>query len=513
MFSAPSSPSPHDRETAAPGSSDGEILDVVLIGGGIMSATLGAMLAELQPDWSMRLYERRDGLAEESSGPWNNAGTGHAGYCELNYMPDPADGAKAAEISRQFLLSRQFWASLVADGSLPTPERFVNPTPHLDLVFGEADVAMLRERVATLRQSPLFSGMEYSEDPAVIEGWAPLTMRGRPAGEPVAASRIDTGTDVDFGALSHGLIGLASEAGTDVRLGHEVTRLRRQPNGLWSLRVRDLATGHSYRVRSRFVFVGAGGYALRMLQRARLPEVRGYAVFPLGAQFLRCDAPAVVAQHEAKVYSQAAVGAPPMSVPHLDKRVVNGEAALLFGPYATFSTKLLKHGRLTDLFTTIRLRNLPALVGVGAQNLPLVGYLLRELLASRNKKLAELRRFYPEANGDDWALIDAGQRAQLIKPHPKKWGVLTFGTELVSGAGGSIAGLLGASPGASTAVPIMLELLETCFPEQWPEWRTQLGARIPGIDTPVDASQDTVDAVINATASALGLSTETVDTK
>ncbi|MEB4614717.1 malate dehydrogenase (quinone) [Leucobacter sp. M11] len=494
-----------DQSRPAPRPAAEEILDVVLIGGGIMSATLGAMLAELQPDWSMRLYERRDGLAEESSDPWNNAGTGHAGYCELNYMPDPADGAKAADISRQFLLSRQFWASLVAEGALPEAGDFVNPTPHMDLVFGAKDVAALRQRVETLRRSPLFATMEYSEDPAVIERWAPLTMRGRTGDEPVAASRIATGTDVDFGALSRGLIARSERSGAEVRTGHEVTRLRRQANGLWSLRVRDLATGRSHTARSRFVFVGAGGYALRMLQRAKLPEVRGYAVFPLGAQFLRCDTPEIVAQHEAKVYSQAAVGAPPMSVPHLDKRVVDGEGALLFGPYATFSTKLLKHGRLSDLFTTIRARNLPSLVGVGVQNLPLVGYLVRELLASRKRKLAELRRFYPEARDADWTLIDAGQRAQLIKPHPKKWGVLTFGTELVTGGGGSVAGLLGASPGASTAVPIMLELLETCFPEQWPDWRERLVTRIPGIDAPVDADRGTVDAVIEATAAALGL--------
>ncbi|MCA1005070.1 malate dehydrogenase (quinone) [Rhodococcus hoagii] len=459
----------------------GEVVDVVLIGGGIMSATLGALIARLQPDWSIVVLERLDALAGESSGPWNNAGTGHAGLCELNYMPDPEDPARAEEIGRQFHLSRQFWASLDESGDIPTASSFVSPTPHMDVVFGDRDVTYLRRRFTTLQGSPLFSAMQYSEDPDVIREWAPLLMEGRDRSLPVAATRYEEATDVDFGALTRALIGVAAARGADVRVGHEVTLLRRGHGGLWRVAGRNRLGGERFSISARFVFVGAGGCALKLLQKARIPEVRGYAVFPIGAQFLRTSAPSVVAMHDAKVYGQAAVGAPPMSVPHLDRRVVDGRPSLMFGPYATFSTRLLKHGRLTDLFTTIRPRNIGPLLAVGVQNLPLVRYLMGELLSSRKRKFAQLRHFYPEMNPVDWELVQAGQRAQLIKPHPRKVGVLTFGTELVTGADGSIAGLLGASPGASIAPAVMVELLATCFPSRLEKWRPELRALMPGL--------------------------------
>lgn len=448
-----------------------EVLDVALIGGGIMSATLGAMLARLQPDWSTALFERLDHLAAESSDPWNNAGTGHSGFCELNYMPDPGDPAKAAEIARQFRLSREFWNTL-------GDQNFVTTTPHLDVVFGARDVDYLRARYKTMTALPAFDAMEYTEGPEQIAQWAPLLMDGREPGEPMAATRFEGGTDVDFGALTRLLVDGMKTAGAQVHLGHEVIKLRKEA-GVWSLTVRDRTTKRRHTVRARFVFVGAGGYALKLLQRAGIPEVDGYAVFPFGAQFLRTDNPDVVARHQAKVYSQAALGAPPMSVPHLDKRLVDGTESLLFGPYATFSTRLLKHGRLIDLFTTIRLRNIAVLLAVGLQNLSLVGYLLSQLVATRRRKFAELQRFYPSADPADWTLIQAGQRAQVVKPHPGKVGELTFGTELVTAADGSIAGLLGASPGASTAPAIMADLLGRCFPARYPEWEPALRGLMP----------------------------------
>ncbi|MVU78389.1 malate dehydrogenase (quinone) [Nocardia sp. ET3-3] len=455
-----------------------EILDVVLIGGGIMSATLGALIAALQPDWSMALLERLDRVAAESSDPWNNAGTGHSGFCELNYMPDASDPGKAAEIASMFALSRRFWAGLADRGALADTD-FVTATPHMDVVFGERDVAYLRQRFETLRALPAFAAMEYSEDPAVIAGWAPLLMAGRAAGEPVAATRYEAGTDVDFGSLTGKLVDSMTAAGGQVLTGREVTGLRRDADGVWTVTGRDRNTRERFTVRARFVFVGAGGYALKLLQKARIPEVRGYGVFPVGAQFLRTDNPEVVARHEAKVYSQAPVGAPPMSVPHMDKRVVEGEASLLFGPYATFSTRLLKHGRLSDLFTTLRPTNIVPLIAAGLQNLPLVGYLIRELLSSHRRKFAQLQRFYPEADPADWYLVQAGQRAQLVKPDPRRLGVLTMGTELVTGADGTIAGLLGASPGASTAPAIMLDLLNRCFPQHHSRWAPALQQLMP----------------------------------
>ncbi|MFI1461962.1 malate dehydrogenase (quinone) [Nocardia carnea] len=456
-----------------------DVLDVALIGGGIMSATLGAILAKLEPDWSTVLIERLDELAGESSGPWNNAGTGHSGLCEPNYMPDPDDPEKPAGIARLFHLSRQFWEALLDDGSLPRPASFLNPAPHMTVAFGERDIAYLRQRYETLRSLPLFSGMEYSEDPTTIAEWAPLITAGRKRGEPLAATRHRAGTDIDFGALTTALTEVTTGNGAQVLLGHQVTGLRRDADGIWRLVVRDRNTGARRVIRARFVFVGAGGQTLRLLQKARIPEVRGYAVFPFGAQFLRTDRPDVVGRHDAKVYGRAAFGAPPMSVPHLDKRFVEGREALLFGPYATFSTRLLKHGRPTELFATLRWANLPVLVAAGLQNTGLVRYLAGQLVATRRRKFAQLRRFYPEADPADWYPIQAGQRAQLVVPDRRKVGILTFGTELVAGADGTIAGLLGASPGASTAPAIMRELLGRCFPEYTARWQPALRTIFP----------------------------------
>ncbi|MFE1591578.1 malate dehydrogenase (quinone) [Nocardia sp. NPDC058705] len=463
-----------------------DILDAVLIGGGIMSATLGALLSTLAPDWSIALFERLGEPAAESSHPWNNAGTGHSGLCELNYMPDPSDRAKAAEIADQFALSCRFWSALADRGELePT---FLTPTPHVTVVFGERDIAYLRQRYATLRELPAFAEMEFTTDRAVIGEWAPLLVRGRADGEAMAATRHTAGTDIDFGALTRSLLSTMKGAGNAVRMHREITGLTRGKDGLWTVRGRDLDSGRRFVVRSRFVFIGAGGYALRLLQRAGLPEVRGYGVFPLGAQFLRTDNPDVVAEHHAKVYSQAALGAPPMSVPHLDRREVDGTGALLFGPYATFSTRLLRHGKLTDLFTTLRPHNIVPLIAAGLQNLGLVTFLITELLASRRQKFAQLQRFYPTADPADWTLIRAGQRAQLVKPDPDRGGTLEFGTELVTGADGTCAGLLGASPGASIAPAIMQDLLDRCFPERRHEWAPLLAQLLPPAGSPAEVS-------------------------
>lgn len=458
--------------------------DVILIGGGIMSATLGSMLAVLQPDWRIILLERATGLATESSGAWNNAGTGHSGFCELNYMPDPADCGKASTVARQFHLSRQWWAHLARTGLLD-PNTFLHTAPHMDVVFGRRDIDYLRKRFETLTADPLFDGLEYSEDPATIGTWAPLVTEGRALDEPMAATRHPGGTDIDFGSLTEGLTRIVTDSGGQVLLGHEVHALHRAPDGAWI--VGGTAGRGGFELRGRQVFVGAGGMALRLLQRARLPEVRGYAVLPVGAAFFRCSAPDVVARHAAKVYGQAAIGAPPMSVPHLDRRFIDGTEYLMFGPYATFSTKLLKEGRLTDFVTTLRWHNLHVIAAALVQNLSLLRYLIGELAARPRKKFAKLQRFYPDADIRQWELVPAGQRAQLVTPDRRRIGVLHQGTELVVGGGGSIAGLLGASPGASTAVPIMLDLLRRCFPQQWQSsWSAVMNAAIPGHADTID---------------------------
>jgi malate dehydrogenase (quinone) len=481
-----------------------DVVDVVLIGGGIMSATLGALLTILQPNWSITLLERCDRVAQESSCPWNNAGTGHSGFCELNYMPDPQDATKAIEAARQFHLTRQWWAYLADTGLIPDPASFIRSTPHMNLVFGQHDVEYLRSRHTTLCGSPLFAGMEYTEDPALIAQWAPLLMDGRIPGEPVAATRYSQGTGVDYGALSNALTDILAEAGGIIRTGHEVRSLCRPRGGLW--RVCGRTKGQRFKLLSRFVFVGAGGFALRLLQKARVPEVRGYGLLPVGAVFLRCDNQEVVARHDAKVYTQAPRGAYPMSGPHLDKRVVGDRASLMFGPYAILSARLLKHGKFFDVFMTLRWHNAPILAAAILQNLFHLRYLIAQRTGSRASKFAQLQRFYPSANPDDWNLVPAGQRIQLVTPDRRRVGLLGSGGELVIGEHGSIAGLLGALPGGSNALPIMINLLQQCFPHHWNTWKATLANAIPALAEPIDTREATA-ASLARTANSLGLRT------
>lgn len=474
-----------------------------------MSATLGTLISELQPDWKIVVYERLSDLAQESSNAWNNAGTGHAALCELNYMPEGKDGsvdaAKAVQINEQFQQSRQFWSSLIGEGVLDGPETFINSTPHMTFVRGEKDVAYLKKRYEALTQEPLFAGIQYSEDSRVINQWAPLLMQKRRAGEPFAATRVPAGTDVDFGALTRQLFANLEAKGAEVVLNREVRGLKKLKDGTWRVRWRNTIGRTPGETRARFVFVGAGGWALKLLQSSRIPEISGYGVFPIGGQFLKTSNPAVVAQHKAKVYSQASVGAPPMSVPHLDTRVVDGEASLLFGPFATFSPKFLKQGKITDIVAQVRPGNLWPMIKVAVDNPSLITYLVGELLKTHRKKVDSLRVFMPTAKDEDWTLIQAGQRAQVMKKDPEKGGVLQFGTEVVSAEDGSIAGLLGASPGASTAVSIMLGLLKDCFPDRIGEWEPRLRELIPSYGDTLNPRPEAAAEVLAETAEALAL--------
>ncbi|WP_390895191.1 malate dehydrogenase (quinone) [Microbacterium festucae] len=474
-----------------------------------MSATLGTLLAELQPDWKILVLERLSDVAQESSNAWNNAGTGHAALCELNYMPAAADGSvdpgKAVAINEQFQQSRQLWTSLVERGVLDEPSTFINAAPHMTFVRGEGDVAYLKKRYESLKQQPLFAGIEYSEDSRVINQWAPLLMQKRRRGEPFAATRVPAGTDVDFGALTRQMFAHLEKQGVEVHTNTEVRRLRKQKDGTWNIGFRRSLGRTPGVISSRFVFVGAGGWAIKLLQSSRIPEISGYGVFPIGGQFLKTTNPAIVAQHKAKVYSQASVGAPPMSVPHLDTRVVDGEASLLFGPFATFSPKFLKTGRITDIVAQVRPGNIGPMLKVGATNIDLVKYLVGELTKTHRKKVDSLREFMPTAKDEDWELIQAGQRAQVMKRDPEKGGVLQFGTEVITSADGSLAGLLGASPGASTAASIMMGLLKTCFPDRMPEWEPILRGLVPSYGTTLNPDAAAADASMTRTADALAI--------
>jgi len=489
--------------------SKSESFDVVLIGGGVMSATLGTLLKLVSPKISIGVFERLDEVALESSNPWNNAGTGHAALCELNYMPDSKDGGlpdpgKAIAINEQFQVSLQFWSYLVTKGILGKPSTFINAVPHMTFVRGSKDVDYLRRRHLALKDQPLFAGLEFSDDPSQIAKWVPLMMTGRLVDEPIAATRIEAGTDVDFGSVTRQLFDYLERQGVTVATSHEVRGLKRQSSGGWTMRVHNSKTRHSQSVSSKFVFVGAGGWALKLLQNAGIPEAKGYGTFPISGSFFRTDNQDVVKQHEAKVYSQAAVGAPPMSVPHLDLRVVNGKKSLLFGPYAGANPKFLKNGSVLDLPASLRPANLIPYLSVAAKNLGLLKYLIVEVLTTKKAKFAALREFIPEAEPADWYLITAGQRAQVIKK-VAGGGILQFGTEVITSADGSIAGLLGASPGASTAVPIMLDVLSKSFPKDFMSWQKKLREIIPSLGIELNKDAAKAKATFDATDKVLEL--------
>ncbi len=481
-------------------------LDVALIGGGIMSATLGTFLKLLKPELSIGVFERLDAPALESSNAWNNAGTGHAALCELNYMPDSKDGSlpnpnKAIAINEQFQLSRQFWAYLVENKILKSPESFIHSTPHMTFVRGSKDVDYLRRRHEALKDQPLFAGIEYSEDHKTIAEWAPLLIKDRVVDEPIAATRIESGTDVDFGSITRQLFEYLSSQGVSVATSMEVKDLKRNRDNSWNLEIINSQTASTDYANAKFVFVGAGGWALKLLQKSGISEAKGYGTFPVGGQWLRTSNPKLVAQHKAKVYSQASVGAPPMSVPHLDTRVVDGETSLLFGPYATANPKFLKTGSIFDLPASLRPSNLRPYLAVALGNFSLIKYLVGELLKTKKRKFESLMEFMPSANPEDWELLDAGQRAQVIKKDSSKGGILQFGTEVITARDGSISGLLGASPGASTAVHVMLEVLERCFSADFVNWqRKELKKIIPSYGTALSANPKKAKESLSETA-------------
>ncbi len=437
--------------------------DVLLVGAGIMSATLGTLLQSLAPRLRITVLDSLAQAAVESSDAWNNAGTGHAALCELNYTPARADGSiaidRAVKINEQFQQSRQFWATLVERGVLKNPREFITGVPHMSFVSGAPAVEFLRRRYEAMHASPLFADMTFSDDPAVLREWIPLMMQDRDASEPVAATRAESGTDLNFGALTRMMLESLQSGDAGVFMRHRVRGLTHLPDSRWYVEVENAETGKRSRITARFVFLGAGGGALPLLQASGVPEGRGYGGFPVSGQWLRCTNRAVIEQHAAKVYGKPALGAPPMSVPHLDTRVIEGKRELLFGPFAGFSTKFLKSGSIGDLPRSVGTGNLVAMLGAGANNLSLTKYLIGQVTQSQEDRVRALREFVPTARSEDWVLEIAGQRVQIIKPDPQKGGRLEFGTEIVRSADGSLAALLGASPGASTAVSIMLDLI------------------------------------------------------
>ena len=498
-------------QRSVPAAENEKPVDVVVIGGGIMSMTLSTLLQELQPDWNIEAFERLDAVGLESSNGWNNAGTGHAAFAELNYTPEKngvVETDRAVRITEQFEVSRQFWAHQVREGRLSShPQDFINATPHMSFVWGDANIEFLRKRHAALVQQPMFYGMQFSTDQEQIRQWAPLLIEGRDPQQKVAATYMPLGTDVNFGVITNQLTAaLQKQPNFKLNLQHEVRALRQNSDKTWNVTVYDLATQTEKTVKAKFVFIGAGGASLKLLQMSGIPEAQNYAGFPVGGQFLSFDNPSLTTQHRAKVYGQAETGAPPMSVPHLDTRFLDGKQTMLFGPFALYSTKFLKNGSWFDLLSSVNIHNVAGMIAVGVENLDLVQYLVQQAMLTDSDRQAELLKYYPSAKPDSWKLITAGQRVQIIKKDPEKGSVLQFGTEIVADKDHTIAALLGASPGASTSPSIMLGLLPKAFPEQMAQgWEARIKEIVPSYGRQINSSPALTNEIRRATSETLQL--------
>ena len=440
--------------------------DIVCIGGGVMSVTLAKLLHELDPKMDITIYEKLSSCALESSQSINNAGTGHAGYCELNYTPinhqQIVNIDRALKINREFEVSLQFWSFLTKKYKSFKPKSFITQVPHISFVKGEKDISFLKKRYEALSKTLLFKGMQFSRNLETIKKWAPLI--GEVSKDNIAMTRSEYGSDVDFESLSHQMLKILSTNNKfAVHVNHEIKSISQAPDKTWDLKIYNAKNKKIILVNAKFIFIGAGGSTIHLLQKSNIKNQIGYGGFPVNGEWLICTKPSLTKKHFSKVYGLAGPKAPPMSAPHLDLRIINGKRELMFGPFASFTFKFLKTGSYLDLVKSIRLRNILPMLHVFIRNLNLLSYLIKQSSSSYKNKMNALREFYPLAHDKDWKLASAGKRVQIIKPFKKIGGKLEFGTEVVWSDDATLAALMGASPGASTSVYSMLKVIEKSF--------------------------------------------------
>ena len=444
--------------------------DLICVGGGIMSATLALITKLLDPKINILILERLDKVAQESSAAWNNAGTGHSALCELNYCPENKNGKvsikKAVDICTQYEVSKQFWSYLTEQGLLENPNEFIASVKHHSWVLGKENTDYLESRFNEMKNHFMFDSIEFTREINKMKEWFPLITNDRTEDEIMAASRIDRGTEMNYGVLTEKLFHiLETKFDTPVHCNIEVLDIDPDTDLDWTVEITNVKTDEKHQLEAEHVFIGAGGGSLLLLQKVEIDEKEGYGGFPVSGEWLVCNNEDIINQHNAKVYSKAGLGDPPMSTPHLDTRFIDGKRQLMFGPFAGFSPKFLKEGSNLDLFKSIKFDNIPSMFGAFWHNLPLTKYLVEQILMSKEDRMNSLRKFMKNANSDDWEVVKAGQRVQIIKKDEFEGGKLQFGTEVIASKDGSITCLLGASPGASTATSIMLEVVEKAFPE------------------------------------------------
>ena len=485
--------------------------NVMLIGAGIMSSTLATLLNKLEPDWNIKIFERLSESGKESSDGWNNAGTGHEALCELNYTVERKDGSidtsKAIEINEQFQISKQFWAHLVQNHEITHPQEFIRSLPHISFVNGEKNIEFLQKRFEALSKYPAFQQMEFSDVPKKLMEWIPVMMKDRATDELVAATKVSGGTDVNFGELTRKMMAnLEGKENIDIRYNSDVLDLHRTEDRAWEVKVQNDADHTLEYHTADFVFIGGGGGAIPLLQKTKILESKSIGGFPISGEFVICRNPEIVSQHEAKVYGKEPPGTPPMTVPHLDRRYLRDETVLLFGPFAGFGPKLLKEGSNSDFFKTLKPNNMLTMLNAGVKNLPLIKYSVDQVLLSKKDRMDSLRTFMPDAKDQDWELIVAGKRVQVIKDiEGTGKGIIQFGTEIVQSADRSVAALLGESPGASTSVAIMLDVLEQSFPASINEWEPKIKEMIPSYDQSLAKNEELFKKVQDVTTRSLEL--------